>query len=101
MSIRPVDIGVIQRSQDVSQVRQNELNKPMTDQMNGQQQVQKETYTKTETVTQKEDTDNQGSNPDAKEKGRGLYYGEEEKKRREKQQGKVVLKGKGGFDIKI
>lgn len=102
MSIRPIDISVIQRSQDVSQVRQNEINKPMTDQMNGQQMIQKDSYTRTETVTHKDDTDNQSGNPDAKEKGRGLYYSEEEKKRRQKQQGKVTLKNnKGGFDIKV
>lgn len=101
MSIRPVDISVIQRSQDVSQVRQNEINKPVADQMNGQQMIQKEARTHAQTVSGKQNPDNQANNPDAREKGRGRQYDEEEKKRIEKLRGKVVLKNKGGFDIKI
>lgn len=101
MSIRPVDIAVIQRSQEVSQVRQNELNKPMTDQMNSQQTIQKDAYVHSETVSSKSNPENQTGNPDAKEKGRGQQYDEEERKRLEKLRGKVTLKSKGGFDIKI
>lgn len=101
MSIRPVDIAVIQRSQDVSQVRQNEINKPVTDQMNGQNMIQKDARDNAETVKTKQNPDNQAGNPDAKEKGRGQQYDEEERKRIERMRGKVVLKNKGGFDIKI
>ncbi|MGN0481245.1 MAG: hypothetical protein ACI4EV_06720 [Lachnospiraceae bacterium] len=101
MSIRPIDIAVIQRSQDVSQVRQNEINKPMTDQMNGQQMIQKDARTHAETVSGKDRPDNQAGDPDARQKGRGQQYDEEEKKRIEKMRGKVVLKNKGGIDIKI
>ena len=44
MSIRPVEFsGVVQRSQDMSTLKQNEDNKPMLQQQNVQTQFAKET----------------------------------------------------------
>ncbi len=100
MAIRPVDMAIIQRSADATQIRQNEINKPMTDQVNFQQQTQKDIRTRAETVGKKDNPDNQGNNPDAKEKGRGLYYGDEPGKHGKPKE-QVVLKKKGGLDIKI
>ena len=42
MSIRPVVLnGMIQRTDDVGQIKQNEIQKPVVDQQNIQQAVQK------------------------------------------------------------
>lgn len=101
MSIRPIDIPIIQRSQEVSQIRQQEVNKPMTDQVNIQQQIQKETQVRTETVIHKDNADNQQEKPDAREKGKGEYYGDGGKRRKKQEMDKVVLKGRDGFDMKI
>ena len=86
MSIRPVVLnGMIQRTQDVGNLKQQEDNRPIVEQ-------------------QKE---NDGYRYDAKEKGNNEYEGESgrHKKRREEEpenEGKVILKGQGShFDIKI
>ena len=80
MSIRPVVLnGMIQRTQDVGNLKQQEDNRPIVD----------------------------GYRYDAKEKGNNEYEGESgrHKKRREEEpenEGKVILKGQGShFDIKI
>lgn len=39
MAVRPVDIVSMQRMADVSQIKQNENNKPMNDQVNFQNQL--------------------------------------------------------------
>ena len=39
MAVRPVDIVSMQRMVDVSQIKQNENNKPMNDQVNFQNQL--------------------------------------------------------------
>ena len=45
MSIRPVDMnGVIQRTQDVGTLKQQQDMKPMVDQQNIQMEVQREEY---------------------------------------------------------
>ena len=94
MSIRPVDIsGMIQRTQDVSNIKQNEDNKPIVQQYNIGVQV-----------SSTEKKENEGFRYDAKEKGSNSYEGKREKKgqKKEKKDGKVLPKTtSGGFDIKI
>ena len=100
MSISPVDIAMIQRSQDVSQIRTHELNKPMTDSMNIQQTIQKDTFVKSESVVSKDNADNNSKNPDAREKSNNEYSGDGGKRRNEARE-RVILKNKSGFDMKI
>ena len=55
-------------------------------------------------VIQGERTENEGKNFDAREKGNGHYAGDGGRNRRKEEKekdGKVVLKGRGGFDMKI
>lgn len=69
MSIRPVEFsGVLQRSQDVSTVKQNEDNKPMLQQQNVQTQFAKETIHHMQQVNHANDSDNPEQKFDAKEK---------------------------------
>lgn len=57
MSIRPVDMnGVIQRTQDVGTLKQQQDMKPMVDQQNIQMEVQREEYRQSEQVTRKDDS---------------------------------------------
>ena len=87
MSIRPVEFsGVLQRSQDVSTVKQNEDNKPMLQQQNVQTQFAKETI------------------HHMQEKGSNEYEDRRKKKKKqeEKNSGKVMPKAiRGGFDMKV
>ena len=89
MSIRPVEFsGVVQRSQDVSTVKQQEDNKSMLQQQNVQTQFSKETAHHMRQVTHANDSDNEDRR-------------NRKKKAEEKNSGKVSVKTTGGFDMKI
>lgn len=104
MSIRPVEISVMQRMQEASQIKQNEISKPMTDQVNIQNQITKEVAAKSEQVVKKDDVKNESKHYDAKEKGDNEYYGDSSEKKRkddEDEDCKVIVKNKHNFDVKI
>lgn len=103
MSIRPVEVnGMIQRTQDVSTLKQNEDNKPMLQQQNIQTQFSKETIHHLKQVNHADDTENQQKRYDAKEKGSNEYVNQQKKKKEKKKDGKVIVKSQvGGFDVKI
>ena len=96
MSIRPVDFnGMIQRTQDVSTLKQNEANRPV---------VEKQTNLSQQMVVHEREKVIVGYRFEAKEKGNGHYEKEERKKKDKKQQkaDNVYLKGQtSGFDIKV
>ncbi len=104
MSIRPVEFsGVVQRSQDVSALKQNEDNKSMLQQQNVQTQFAKDTMHHMQQVNHANDSDNPEKKFDAREKGSNEYEGRRNKKKKakEKNSGKVSVKTMGGFDMKI
>ena len=104
MSIRPVEFsGVVQRSQDVSTVKQQEDNKSMLQQQNVQTQFSKETAHHMRQVTHANDSDNAQKKFDAREKGSNEYEDRRnrKKKKKKKNSGKVSVKTTGGFDMKI
>lgn len=105
MSIRPVEFsGMVQRSQDVSTLKQNEDNKPMLQQQNVQMQFSKETIHHMQQVTHANDSDNPKQKFDAREKGSNEYENRRNKKKKaeEKNSGKVSAKAApSGFDMKI
>lgn len=100
--IRPIEFsGTVQRTQDVSTIKQNEDQKPLQDQSNFQQKVHKNTEHITQEVANKDNADGSQQKFDAKEKGKNQYSRQEQKQRREKEsKEKVVLKNQG-FDIRI
>ena len=58
MAIRPVELqGVVQRSQDMSQIKQNQDIKPQTDQSNIQIQIHHEVKQNSQQVTKFENSD--------------------------------------------
>ena len=104
MSIRPVDLnGMVQRSQDVGTLKQQEDAKPMVDQQNIQTHVGKQGEQKLKQVVHADDANEQEYRYDAKEKGNSQYEQQKNKKRdRKKEDGKIKTKGmSGGFDIRI
>ena len=111
MSIRPVVLnGMIQRTQDVGNLKQQEDNKPTVQQHNIEIQQEKQADRLTHQVIQADEKENEGYRYDAKEKGNNEYEGSKQnKKNKEKdtnkehnKDGKVILKGQGStFDIKI
>ena len=107
MSITPLGFhALIQRTNDVGVIKQNEDNKPIMEQHSIQTQQVKQEHALTHKVAEPEEKDNENYRYDAKEKGNGSYQGKRQKKKRQqeesKEPGKVILKGQtGGFDIKI
>ena len=102
MSIRPVDITVVQRMQDVSQIKQHENERPIIQQHNIGNKVQKEVHRRNEQVIKKDDVEKQNQKFDAKEKSQNEYLGNKKKKDSEDEsKERVVIKGQKNFDIKI
>lgn len=107
MTIRPVDLnGMIQRTQDVGNIKHQEDAKPLVDQQNIQSTVAKEEFKLTKQVNHADDTDQEEYRYDPREKGNSEYHGSNRnKKKKEPEQeetGKVLVKNhSSGFDIKI
>lgn len=107
MSIRPVDMnGMIQTTQDISNMKQSQDNKPLVQQYNIEVGQQKQEDNLSHKVQEPEQKENEGYRYDAKEKGNNSYNGNGKKKKKQNQEsednGKVVLRGtKSSFDVKI
>ena len=107
MSITPLGLhAMIGRTNDVGIIKQNEDNKPLVEQQGIQTQQVKQEHALTHKVAGTEEKDNENCRYDAKEKGKGSYQGQEQKKKKgqddAKDNGKVILKGQTSrFDIKI
>ena len=107
MSIRPIDFnGMIQRTDDISNIKHQQDSKPLVDQQNIQAQVERKEDAAKHQVRTKDDSSGAENQADARDEGRGLYYssGERNKHKQEekKESGRVIKKKIGGsFDIKI
>ena len=105
MTIRPIDMnGMIQRTQDVGIVKQQEDDKPYVDQLNIQQDVKKEEQKLTKEVHHADDSNQPEYRYDAKEKGRNQYQQNRKKKeKRNEKSGDTVIEKHtmGSIDIKI
>lgn len=107
MSIRPIDFNMMQRMQDVSQIKQNEIDKPLVEQSHIQADFQKETFHKSEQVTKKENADQNETRYDAKDESNNKYKKKPQKKIKKStlDNGKVSIKESVKkykvFDIKI
>lgn len=111
MTIRPVVLnGMIQRTQDIGNMKQQEDQKPVVQQQNISIQHEKHEDQLAHQVQHTEEKENKGYRYDAKEKCNNQYEGDERKKKKQQKEsgkeqnrdGKVILKGHGSsFDIKI
>lgn len=103
--ITPVQLNaVISRSQDVTNLKQNEDNKGLVDNQNFQTHFNKEVDTHIKTVHEADNAENMKKRYDAKDKGDNEYEGDGGKNRKQKKKpddGKVFVKKTSGFDMKV
>lgn len=96
--------GQVTRAQDFTTIKQNEDNRGIVEQSNIQKQFGRNIDDKLHQVHEGEHTENEGKRFDAKDEGNGSYFGDggrQRKKEEKKENGKVILKGRSSFDIKI
>lgn len=104
MAVGPVTLsGVIQRTQDIGVIKQQEDSKPFVEQQNIQAHLKTQEQRQMKQVNHAEDARQQEKRYDAKEKGSNEYEGQQQKKKKKApKEGAVVLKQESGhFDIKI
>lgn len=105
MAISPLLFnGSVSRMQDVSMIKHNEDAKGMVDQTNFQNTFNREIDSRINQVHQSDNLENRQQKHDAKEKGKNQYMGDGGKNRRKEntaQDGRVIPKSTGGFDMKI
>lgn len=106
MSIRPVDLTVIQRATDVSQIKQQLDAKPIIEQQNIQQQMVEKADRIAHQVIETKDAPSIDTHADAREEGKNKYTAQKKKIRIRQKEilsvDKVIKKNRGGdFDIKI
>ncbi len=107
MSIRPVVLGgMIQSQQSLSNVAQNEDQRPMLQHQQAYQSVTKHEEAAAKQVYHKDNAEAQEYRFDARDGGKNQYYGSgRQKKDRKKEKaddGQVLVKGRvGGFDMTV
>ena len=103
MAMGSIELGTIARSQDYTSLKQNEDNKGIAQQSVLVQDRQRDETRKSQQVNQGDETMWQQKKFDARDKGSNSYEGNGGRDRKKEKQpdGKVILKGQGGFDIKI
>ncbi|MBP3204520.1 MAG: hypothetical protein J6M66_03750 [Lachnospiraceae bacterium] len=102
MAIGGIDLTTMSRAQDYTAIKQNEDNKGMMDQVNLVHQGQKNEETKATTVHDSANADWYNKKQDGRDKGNNEYAGDGGRKREKKATiDRVVVKGRGGFDLKI
>ena len=103
MAFGSIEITTITRAQDYTAIKHNEDNKPLVNQTNIGQQIQKDTDQKAREVRSSDNSDWQNKKFDAREKGKGEYQGDGGRNRRRKAEEPDAVKEKGhrSFDIKI
>ena len=103
MSISPIMLNVsIQQTDNVLHNQVKQVEKGMVDQGNIQIQKEKKEELNARQVVHSDETIFKEDRFDAKEKGKNSYAVDGGKKRKStKQDGKIVMKTEGGFDMKI
>jgi hypothetical protein len=106
MAIGPIEMSAISRSQDLTTMKHNEVNKSFVDQSFLGQQQTKTTEQMARQVQNSDNADWHHHKEDAKEKGRNEYHGDGGQKRRgiHLQEGHVLEKSSQqyhGIDLKI
>lgn len=102
IGITPLELnGMVGRTQDFSAVRQGELDKPVVDQSQIQGTVEQTREQMSSTVVQQ----NNVSGDSADGQGSAFYEGDGGRRRKKKQEvpdeGRVVVKGHGHFEVTI
>ena len=106
MAIAPINNAVIQRTDDVGQIRRHEDAKPMLDQQNIQTQVDRREDVLRHQVIGADESERAKNDADARDEGKGKYQsrrGSVRKKGKDADKPGCMVKKKstGGFDIKV
>ncbi|MBE5905934.1 MAG: hypothetical protein E7277_03945 [Lachnospiraceae bacterium] len=105
MTIRPVDLsGMMQRSQDVSMMKQHEDQRPVVEQQQLLHKEEKKVEHRLHQVNQSEKKDEAQTKYDARDEGKNKYFANSNaKKKKKEEKDKVTPKQAyvGGFDVKI
>lgn len=108
MSIRPVDFnGMMQNQQSISNVKQNEDQRPLLNQQQAFTAVTKQEEASAKQVISKDDLQREEYKFDARDGSQNEYQDNRKKKKKEKQKekqsdGHVYIKGmSGGFDMTV
>lgn len=102
MAVSPIDISMIQRLNDVSQIKHNEMTRPDVQQTVITHDIEKQVYVQSEQVVHQADTEKANTEHDAREKGKNSYFASNQKKKKKKEeQGTIKIKSKSSFDMKI
>lgn len=102
MAFGAIELTTVSRAQDYTTIKHNEDNKVAVDQANFSEQFQKTTEQNIREVRSSDNTQWHEKRPDAREKGNGHYSGDGGRKRKEKpSQDRMVVKNRGGFDMKV
>ncbi len=103
MTINPVHLnGMMQRSQDVSAMKQNADQHPVVQQENIQIAFHRKTEGMVKTVTNPNQKQNSEGHFDAKEEGKNKYFSTRKKNEKTEQKNQVIEKNKKfGFDVTV
>lgn len=101
MAFGSIEFTTISRANDYSAIKHNEDNKGFVDQTNIIQQTDKNIEQRLREVHSSDDTQWHQKNPDAKEKGNNEYQGDGGRNRKKGVSERMVVKNRGGFDIKV
>lgn len=102
MAFGVMEIAAAGRTQDFTTIKHNEDNKAAFDQTNLGQQAQRTEEQRATTVVDRQNADWHNKRQDAREKGSNEYAGDGGKKRRRNEKtDRVIVKGQGGFDMKV
>ena len=103
MAIGPIDMAMIQRTNDVEMYKRQEDAKPVVDQQNIQMQVNQRADVLSHQVIQSQNSDKTKNDADAREEGHGQYRASSSKRKKAAaDKGRVIRKSDTfGFDIKI
>lgn len=102
MAFGVMEIAAAGRSQDYTTIKHNEDNKAAVEQTTLGQQAQKTETQRANAVVDSQNADWHNKKQDARDKGSNEYAGDGGRnRRRNDQEDRVIIKGQGGFDIKI
>ena len=105
MAISPIlNSGMIQRTDDVGQLRLQQEQRPMVEQQSAQTQMTRKADEFSHQVVTPADSNKTDTHADAREEGKNKYFFRKktEKKQEEKTDGRVVKKySSNSFDVKV
>lgn len=104
MAFGSIELTTISRAQDYTTIKHNEDAKAFVDQTNLGQQANKTAEQRATTVINSQNPEWQNKRQDARDKGSSEYFGDGGKGRnrnKKEETDRVVVKGRGGFDMKI